>query len=71
MLKIRPAGEQIGEQYMSYAQEQEISLEYSPAYASQDRSSERLVQELWKMAWTFIFDSKLDLKIWESHMPID
>ena len=38
---------------------------YSPAYESQSNgSSERLIQELWKVARTMLFESKLDMKLW-------
>lgn len=64
-LRLDQAGEEIGEHIKNYAQKIGLSLEYFPVYASQsNESSERLVQELWKMVRTFTFESKLDLKIW-------
>lgn len=62
-LALHDAGEQSGKHFKSYAQERGISLQYFPAYESQSNGFlERLIQELWKAARIFIFESKLDLK---------
>lgn len=66
MLSIRldQAGKQTSINFRKFAQETGITLEYSPAYGSQSNGwSERLFQDLWKMARTFPFESRLDLNL--------
>lgn len=64
-LRLDNAGEQKSNSVISFLQENGMVLESSPAYASQSNgASERLIQELWSMARTMLFDSSLDLKLW-------
>lgn len=64
-LRMDNAGEQTSNAVRTFIQENGMKYEYSPPYAAQSNgSSERLIQELWSMARTMLFDSNLDLKLW-------
>ena len=67
MLEIRldKAGEHCSDQVTTFTRKNGLKLEYSPAYASQSNgSSERLIQELWKVARTMLYEAKLDIQLW-------
>lgn len=62
-IRLYQAGEQTSTNLKEFAQNNGICLEYSPPYASQSNGlSERQLQEIWKMARTFLFESRLDLR---------
>lgn len=63
-LRLDKAGEHLSNGLEVFITENEIVLEYSPAYASQSNgSSERLIQELWKVARAFLLDTRMNPKL--------
>nr|QCC62380.1 integrase [Digenea simplex] len=64
-IRLDNAGEQSSKQLHQFIDKNGMVLEYSPPYASQSNgSSERLIQELWKVARTMLFDARLDMELW-------
>ena len=67
MLEVRldKAGEHCSDLVTAFVRHNGLKMEYSPAYASQSNgASERLIQELWKVARTMLYEAKLDIKLW-------
>lgn len=63
-LRLVNAGEQTSNSVESYLQEHGSVLETSPACASESNgTTERLIQELWTMVRSIIFDASLELKL--------
>ena len=64
-IRLDKAGEHIWHEIRSFASQHGILMEYSPAYAPQSNgSAERLLQELWKVARTFLSESGLNQNLW-------
>lgn len=64
-LRLDQAGEHISTEFHTFVIENGITTEFSPPYASQSNgASERLIQELWKMARTMLFESRSDIHLW-------
>lgn len=64
-LRLDNAGEQTSREVLRFVNENGMSTEYSPPYASQSNgASERLIQELWNMARTMLLDSQLSERLW-------
>lgn len=64
-VRLDGAGEQRSNEIVELINKSGMKLEYSPPYASQSNgASKRLVQELWKMARSMLFDSTMDMKLW-------
>ena len=64
-IRLDRAGEHVSNEVNRFVNECGITLEFSPAYASQSNgSSERLIQEIWKVGRTMLFEAKLDIRLW-------
>jgi len=65
LIRLDQAGEHVSNNMKTFINQHGLQLEFSPPYASQSNgSSERLIQELWKIARTILFEAKLDVRLW-------
>lgn len=64
-IRLDRAGENKNKTLDKFIQTHGMELQYSPAYASQSNgSAERLIQELWNMSRTMLFESHLPDNLW-------
>eukprot|EP00178_Gracilaria_changii_P007659 TRINITY_DN2408_c0_g1_i1.p1 TRINITY_DN2408_c0_g1~~TRINITY_DN2408_c0_g1_i1.p1 ORF type:complete len:739 (-),score=46.72 TRINITY_DN2408_c0_g1_i1:861-3077(-) len=65
-VRLDGAGENRSDDFIMYAMENGIILEYNPPYAHQSNgAAEKIIQDLWKTARTLLQASQLPLELWE------